>query len=158
MDIDKYSKSTLSLQLDWIKSADAKVPPLFAINAAMLGVIATLLPDINNWDIQAAIFTLLSIVPLVASVICLALTAFPRLSGPVGSVVFFAGITARTEDDFISEVTNMPDETLVNDMLQQVYRNAEIAKSKYTFIKKSMVLSFSSLPLWFISVWYLYNI
>lgn len=158
MDIDKYSKAALSLQHDWIKSADAKVPPLFAINAAMLGVIAALLPDINNWDIQAAIFTLLSIVPLVGSVICLALTTFPRLSGPVGSVVFFSGITARTEDEFISEVTNMPDEILINDMLQQIYRNAEIAKSKYTFIKKSMVLSFSSLPLWFISVWYLYNI
>ena len=158
MDINKYSKDTLSLQLEWVKSADSKVPPLFAINAAMLGVIAALIPDINNWDIQSAIFTLLSILPLVGSVICLALTTFPRLSGPASSVVFFSGITARSEDEYISVVTNMPDEILLNDILQQIYRNAEIAKSKYTFIKKSMVLSFASLPLWFISVWYLYNI
>ncbi len=158
MDTTKYTKDVLSLQLNWIKSADNKIPPIFAINTAMLGVIAALIPDINSWDINSAIFTSMSIVPIVGSIICLALTAFPRLSGPKDSVVFFSGITSRTEDTYITEISDLTVEVLNKDMLQQIYRNAEIAKSKYTYIKKSMILSFSSIPLWFISVWYLYSV
>lgn len=158
MDTAKYTKEVLSLQLNWIKSADNKIPPIFAINTAMLGVIAALIPDINSWDINSAIFTSMSIAPIVGSIICLALTTFPRLSGPKGSVVFFSGIASRTEDAYIAEISDLTVEALNKDMLQQIYRNAEIAKSKYTYIKKSMILSFSSIPLWFISVWYLYSV
>ena len=158
MDTNKYTKEILLLQLNWIKTADNKIPPLFAINTAMLGVVATLIPDINNWDVSSAIFTSMSLVPLVGSIVCLALAAFPRLNGPKNSIVFFSGITSRTEDVFIAAISDMTVETLNRDMLQQIYRNAEIAGSKYTYIKKSMLLSFASIPLWFTSIWYLYNI
>lgn len=154
----KYAEDTLTLQLNWISSADNKVPPLFAINAAMLGVITALLPEIALWDISTAIFTSLSVMPLIGSIICLALATFPRLDGPKGSIVFFSGIASKNEGAFIEEINNISEEALIEDALKQVYRNAEIASEKYAYIKKSMIQSFVSLPLWLLSVWFLYNL
>jgi len=158
MDSLNNAEKLLSLQLNWIAAADNKVAPIFAINAGMLGVIAALLPTANKWEISTAIFTLLSIIPLVGSIISLALATFPRLNGPKGSCVFFSGITTRDEDTYVEEINNISQESLTNDLLKQVYRNAEIANTKYNFIKWSMRQSFVSLPLWLISVWFLYNL
>ena len=36
-------ESNLQRQSVWIKTADSKVPPLYAINVAMLGLLATLI-------------------------------------------------------------------------------------------------------------------
>ncbi len=81
------SNDILSKQLLWISAADSKVAPIFAINAAMLGILASLIPPISKWIIFAAITTTLSIIPLIVSVVFLACVTFPRLSGPKGSYI-----------------------------------------------------------------------
>lgn len=154
----EISEKILTLQLDWISASDRKIVPIFAINAAMLGVIAALLPLSKVWEINTAIVTLLSVIPLIGSTISLALATFPRLNGPKGSLIFFSGIVTRDESSYINEFNNLSEQELTNDLLKQVYRNAEIANEKYNYIKWSMRQSFVSLPLWLISVWFLYNL
>lgn len=57
----------LRLQLDWIKAADAKVPPVFAINIAMLGVISALVNNFEQWKILTAIFVSLFLISQLVS-------------------------------------------------------------------------------------------
>jgi hypothetical protein len=152
------SNDILSKQLAWISAADSKVAPIFAINAAMLGVLAALIPPIANWTIFRTIITILSVIPLIASMIFLTITTFPRLSGPKGSYIYFGGIVTKSEDSYVNDMTNINEDVFLKDILTQTYRNAEIAKSKFNHIKKAMALTFISLPIWLLAVWLLYGI
>ncbi len=155
MSIERAEKILL-FQLEWVKTADAKVPPIFAINIAMLGVIIALMKTLSNWTIATAIFVALCLIPLVISMVFLVLAMFPRMSGPKGSNVFFGGITKKTEATYLKEMINLSDENYESDLLGQAYRNAEIAETKYFNVKYAFVSSFISVPFWFISIYFLY--
>jgi len=156
--IIERSNDLLSKQLSWISAADNKVAPIFAINTAMLGVLAALIPSIANWTIFSKIITALSAIPLIASIIFLALTTFPRLSGPKGSYIYFGSIISKSEETYVNDMMNIGDDVFLKDILTQTYRNAEIAHSKFNHIKKALALTFISLPVWLLVVWLLYGI
>lgn len=155
MSVERTEKILL-FQLEWVKTADAKVPPLFAINIAMLGVIIALMKTVSNWTIATAIFVALCLIPLVISMGFLALAMFPRMSGPKGSNVFFGGITRKAKATYLKEMTNLSDEDYESDLLGQAYTNAKIAETKYSNVKCAFVSSFISAPFWFISIYVLY--
>ena len=152
------SNEILSKQLLWISAADSKVAPIFAINTAMLGILAAFIPQIDNWTISSAIITTLSIISLIASIIFLALVTFPQLSGPKDSYIYFGGIVAKSEDSYVNDMINIEDDIFLKDILIQSYRNAEIAHSKFNHIKRAMALTFIGLPMWLLAVWLLYGI
>lgn len=151
------SQKILSMQVDWVKTADSKIPPIFAINLAMLGVIVALIKTLSLWTIFQAIITTLCLLPLLLSIFFLAMSMFPRLTGPKGSVIFFGGITKKSEDQYIDEVISISDIDYEKDILLQAYRNAGIAEEKYKFIKFSFMSSFISVPFWLISIYILSN-
>lgn len=157
--IDKIENAnkTLSRQLLWVSAADSKVPSTFAINAAMLGVLAALIPPIANWTIPGTIVPALSGILLLASMFSLALATFPRLTGPKESLIYFGGIITRNENLYVQEMRNVTDDILVEDILKQVYINAEIAQSKFSCVKWAMIQTFVSFPLWLIAIWCLYG-
>ena len=155
MSIEK-SEKILNLQLEWVRTADTKVPSIFAINLAMLGVIAVLLKSHTIWAIYDGIVTALCLIPLVVSMIFLALSMFPRLDGPKGSNIFFGGITNKTEGKFIEEVKQSAAEEYEKDVLTQAYRNAEIATDKFKNIKHAFISSFISFPFWLGTIFLLY--
>lgn len=156
MSIEKAEK-ILDRQLWWVRAADAKVVPVFTINIAMLVVVSALIRLLNSWTTPTAIFTTLCVLPLVLSIIFLAVAIFPRTTGPKGSNIFFGDITKKKKDVFINEFGEMTDDSYLEDVLSQVYRNAEIAEEKYKFIKYSIIASFASLPFWLIAIYFLYN-
>jgi hypothetical protein len=146
----------LALQLQWIAAADGKVTPVFAIDTAMLGVLAALAPPPAEWTIGAGITTSLAIAALVSSVVCLAQATFPRLEGPGGSLLFFGDIASITRSDYLNRMLACKEDELIKDIYVQIHRNAEIAKDKFYFIWWAMVFSFCGLPFWIIAVWLLY--
>lgn len=150
------AEKILSLQLEWIRASDAKIPSLFAVNIAMLGVIAALTKTLSSWTIFGAIFTVLCLIPLVLSVAFLVFAMFPQLNGPKKSNIFFGGIVKKTESTYIAEVKKISDVELEEDLLSQAYRNAEIANSKYINIKLAFVSLFASAPCWLIAIYFLY--
>ena len=93
-------ESALARNLSWVAAADSKVPSIFAIDIAMLGVWCALAPKVNEWAVFTAVLSALAVLALLASIISLALVAFPRLDGPKGSAVFFGGIAQHLEEAF----------------------------------------------------------
>lgn len=83
---------------------------------------------------------------------CLALVVFPRVKGPERSLVFFGGIASRKVDQFSEELEKIDDESLVKDLAFQCHRNAEIAKSKYTWVRRSAAFLYSAVIPWLISI------
>lgn len=150
------SQNILNLQLEWVRTADSKIPPIFAINLAMLGLNIVLIKALSEWTIPQAIVTSLSLIPLTLSIAFLALSMFPRQTGPKGSIIYFGGITKKQEDRFINEVLSINDDDYEKDILSQAYRNAEIADAKYKFIKFAFISSFISTPFWLFSIYLLY--
>ncbi|MDD5774066.1 MAG: DUF5706 domain-containing protein [bacterium] len=152
----KIAEKLLLLQLEWIKAADSKVSPIFAINVAMLGLIVALIKTVTLWTIGPAIISTLSLIPLALSIGFLAFAMFPRLSGPKGSNVFFGEITKKAETVYLNEMKTLNDEKYENDLLSQVYRNAEIAETKYAYVKLAFISSFISVPFWLLAIYLLY--
>jgi hypothetical protein len=152
----ELAEKILLLQLEWIRAADGKVSPLFAINLAMLGLIVALMKERNIWTLATIIFTASCLMLLTLSIVFLVFAMFPRLSGPKGSNIFFGGTTKKTANAFLKEVKSLTDEEIEEDLLRQAYRNAQIAKAKYFNIRLAFVFSFISVPFWLITIYLLY--
>lgn len=148
----------LTKNLAWISSADTKGTLLFAVDSAMLGVLAAIVPSVNRWSIAAAIFTTLASLALAASVCFIVAGMFPRIAGPRNSLVFFGGIASHDEDQYVRKILDGVTEDLLADFARQCHRNAEIAKAKYDLVRKAVVCMFLALPFWLSSIWLLYSL
>jgi hypothetical protein len=146
----------LDRQLEWIRTADTKVPPLFAINTAMLGVLMALMKGIDIWNIFQGIASAVALLLLGACIICLCLAMFPRTSGHNGSNIYFGGISSQSEEKYIKAVIELDADSYWKDLLSQTYRNAEIVTQKYSSIKLAFILLFFALPAWLLAVYALY--
>lgn len=156
MEIDRFEK-ILSLQLEWVRAADSKVAPLFAINIAMLGLLTALIKLLPVWTIAAAVLSSITTILLVMSMFFLALTMFPRLIGPKDSNIFFGGISKQSEEKYLLDISSISDDEFQKDILRQVYRNAEIANAKYANLRLAFIFTFVSTIPWLIAVYVLYR-
>lgn len=151
----EHLEKSLDRMLHWIAAADAKVAPVLAIDTAMLGVLAALLPPYvirESWVFAAAstAFLLLTI-----SLILLFLSMFPRISGPKGSLVYFGRITDRDETAFTEELFRRSEEEYAMDLALQCYRNAQIAGIKFNHLRLSTTSMFVGLIPWLITIYLL---
>lgn len=151
-----FLDTSLARNLAWVAAADGKVPSVFAIDIAMLGVLCALAPKVSQWTIYTAVLSSFAALALLGSILFLTLVAFPRLKGPKGSVIFFGGIVQHSETSFIKMIVNEPSEEILEDLARQVYRNAEIANDKFTHARWAMIFMFASVPFWLASVALLY--
>lgn len=153
----KEANTVLGLQLGWITAAESKVPAIFAIDTAMLGVVAALIGSANCFTTISALSLGLTILALTTAVGCLAMAMFPRTQGPNGSSIFFGGIAVQERSSFVEEFREMEDEKYLEDLLSQVHRNAEIAELKFSWVKRSFIATFLGLPFWATSVFLMYK-
>jgi len=152
-----YLEKELARLLGWVQSADTRVALVLPLSTAMLGTLAFLAPDIDKWCISSAIITALASILLVLSIVCLAFASFPRTSGPKGSLIFFSGIKDKEIKQYSDSITSMDENSYINDLINQCHINAQIADTKFTWVKRSLVCLFvSSLP-WFLSIYMLYG-
>ena len=147
----------LSLQLTWVRAAESKVTALFAVDTAMLGILAALTKDHESWQISEAVFLSLSSIALLLSIGALVCVLFPRLSGPRGSNIFFGGIAAQDQGKYIENILNVSDDGLARDLACQIHRNAEVASEKYKFVNFAFIATFASLPFWLAAIYNLYG-
>lgn len=147
----------LSLNISWIKSADSKIPAFIAINTAMLGVIASILPKATEWSILLAIITCFTSILLLGSLVCLIISSFPRLDGPKGSYIYFGGITEIDKEKYITTLIAGVTPDLLKDIATQCYRNAEIAKIKFNYIRWATILIYVTIPFFLLTISLLYG-
>jgi len=149
-------ENELSQLLFWIQSTESRIALVLPVSMAMLGVLAVLVPVSSKWTVLSGIFVSFAVFFLVLSVIFAALSSFPRTSGPKGSLIYFSGINSRELHQYKSEMKELNEEQYTDDLINQCYRNAQIAKRKYSWIQRSIAcLFFSTLP-WAIAVFLLY--
>jgi pycsar effector protein len=151
------AERALTRNIAWVAAADAKVPPIFAIDAAMLAVMAAMLPPSSAWYVPTAIAAAITVVLLLVSIGCLALASFPRLSGPKDSIIFFGTAINRDEKSYVDRLREGISEALVLDVSRQAYRNAEIAAEKYRVMKWAQVTMFCAAIPWLVAITLLYN-
>ncbi|WDT77182.1 MAG: DUF5706 domain-containing protein [Candidatus Manganitrophus sp.] len=149
-------ESSLARNLAWVAAADSKVPSIFAIDMAMLGIWCALAPKVHDWPVYTAILSAFAVLALLASILSLVLVVFPRLSGPKGSAVFFGGIVQHSEEAFLKKISGGISEEILDDLARQTYRNAEIAKDKFMHVRWAMICMFTSAPFWLASIALLY--
>jgi hypothetical protein len=149
-------EQNLQRQLEWIKTADSKVAPLYTINVAMLGLLATLIKVTSDWGCIKYSLTAATIIVLSVSLICLTKTLFPKLNGPSNSLVFFGEISKLNIKDFSERISAQTDDEYSFDVINQIHRNAQIASEKYATVKYAFISTLVATPLWLITVFSLY--
>ena len=159
-DIDRvtFLEGSLGRQLRWIAAADSKASFVFAIDTAMLGLLAAVAPKSGAaWAVAPAIFASFAAAFGLATLLFLSIASFPRTKGPKSSLIYFAGIAQRDGDQFEKAVSEISRESYATDLAAQCHRNAEIANRKFAWVQRSLVCLYLSVLPWGVAVFLLYN-
>lgn len=127
----KSARDQLALVLSFFPRVDAKLSVVLGIDLAMLGFLASRLPDISvagHWILGTSAATTLLIG---FSLWHLYEGSFPSLAGGNGSLVYFRAIAERTEAKYIAEYNALSSDLMSSDVLGQVWRNSEILRKKF---------------------------
>lgn len=152
-----FLEKNLAWQLGWIQAADNRLALILPLSTAMLGALAAIAPSANKWTVGAAIFASFAVVLLGLSVLFCAFSSFPRTDGPKGSVVFFGGIAAREIEQFRSAIKDLTDDGYLEDLARQCHINAQIADTKFTWVKRGLVCLFLATLPWALAIFFLYS-
>lgn len=151
-------EANLGRQLQWISWSDTKSAFIFTLVAAMVGVLATVAPDrAAEWSTLQSISASFSVAASAAAFVFLSLAAFPRTSGPKGSLVYCGGIAQREIHQFCSEISSVVQAEYVQDLASQCHRNAVIASEKFAWVRRAMIALYLAIAPWFVALWLLYS-
>lgn len=143
--------------LAWLSAAEIKVGVIVAINTALLGSLGAAFSSSESsirttW---AYVWTISAGMAAIIGIFCAAMAVLPRMNGPEKSLLFFGRINTMEEIEYTNKFKNATDAQLLEDWTAQIHRNAQIAKDKYTWVRKSMYWSFLSVAPWFVSIIFL---
>lgn len=145
------AKDQLNRLLTFFPRIETKASLLLAIDTGMLAILVS-----NAWVSiyreWLVVFPGLVLALVGASIWCLYHSAFPRLHGGESSLLYFREIARRTENNFIKEFTDQSEEDYVRDLLGQVWRNSEILRQKFDYLKYAFILSALAIVPWVISL------
>ena len=147
----------LERNLAWIAAAEVKVGVIVAIDTAMLGVLGAAFSSSSTSSHSANavcmyLWTVSAGVAIVAGLLCAAMAMLPRVDGPVKALVFFGRVGALGGADYIERFKSATDTELLEDWTAQIHRNAQIACTKFAWVRASMCWSFISVVPWFIAI------
>jgi hypothetical protein len=146
------ARDQLDRVLEFFPRVDAKASVLLAVNTGMLGFLVSHVPSLNPlpwWEIAIPSITVLL---LGVSLWFLYKGAFPSLKGGSSSLVYFREIAERTEANFIDQFTKRSNAEHARDILGQAWRNSEILKEKFDYLKIAFVFLALAIPPWVVSL------
>jgi hypothetical protein len=147
------ARDQLNRVLGFFPRVDAKISVLLSVAIAMLALLAGKAPIKElQWNSRPALVALLALALITLSLVFLYQASFPRLAGGPLSLLYFREIARRKENAFIAEFSQQSEESYLNDLLAQVWRNSEILKQKYDYIKYSFIVLLCALPPWLIAL------
>lgn len=155
-----FLKWVLERNINFISTADSKTGYLITINMAMLAGLAAAytLSDKTQYTIVFLIFSIPTLILSTLSIYCAAISVWPRTSGPNDSLIFFASISNLNPTEYLQKINGARLDDLINDLSRQIHRNAEIAKEKYKWVRKSVIYCFTSSIPWFATIFTLIEI
>ena len=141
-------EASLERHLRWIAAADTKTGFIFAVCTAMLGFLAAAAPKYGSWTIAGVVFAISATVLLVSSLAALFVAVFPRTKGPKLSLIFFGGVADRAIDQFRRDILGNDEASYLEDVIQQCHINAQIAATKYAWVKRAAMLLYVAVIPW----------
>ena len=152
-----FAKWVLERNLSWIAEAEVKVGVIVTINMAMLGALAAAFGTLKAVERTEPVClgTLIPAVIIAIAIICAAISIHPKLSGPPHSFLFFGRIAQMNKTDYSIKFRQATDGELLDDLTAQIHRNAEIAASKFLWVRRSMWWSFLSVIPWISAIAFL---
>jgi hypothetical protein len=144
----------LERNLSWIAASEVKVGVIVTIDMAMLGGLAAAFGNLKIAERTACIYlwALGGAVPIVIAIFCSGMSLLPRMDGPERSFLFFGRIAQLERVNYSEKFRQVSDEEFLDDSTSQIHRNAEIAASKFSWVRRSMCWSFFSVIPWIISI------
>jgi hypothetical protein len=150
----ELAKWTLDRNLHWISAAEVKTAVIAAANTAMLAALATSFgavepSDRTGWPM---LFSVLASLCLLAALICSGMSVLPRTDGPASSFVFFGRVAKHARPDYSDAFRNASTDAFLQDILDQTHRNAQIADTKFRWVRNAMWWSFLSILPWVLAL------
>jgi hypothetical protein len=127
---------------------DTKVSSLFAVASAQIAVAALNLSanDLENWWIS---------VPLVVFILSISWVmlnlyrcAYPNLEGGHASLIYFSEIAKLRESEYVDKLEAATEDAWKRDLAGQIWRNSEILRCKYGYLKRATVAATLSVIPW----------
>jgi hypothetical protein len=147
------AREQLNRVLGFFPRVDAKISVLLGVDIAMLALLAGKAPLKElQWNSTPSLVAFLALALIALSLVFLYQASFPRLGGGRSSLLYFREIAKRKEGAFIDEFSEQTEEAFLKDVLAQVWRNSEILKQKYDYIKYSFIVLLCALPPWLIAL------
>ena len=146
----EYAQWILERNLHWISAAEVKAGAVVAIDTAMLGALAaafSVIPSANRTGVTN-LSSLVAAACLLIALFCVAMSVLPRTDGPTSSFVFFGKIVKHTAADYADTFRRATTGAFLDNCLDQVYRNAQIACAKFGWVRYAMMWSFGAVLPW----------
>lgn len=148
----KLSSEEYERQLDrlhqFFPRIDTKVTALFAISSAQIAVAALNLSadDLKMWWITLPLVVF--ILAIAWSLLNLYRCAYPSLDGGNSSLIYFSEIAKIRESDYVDRLKAMSEDEWMKDIAGQIWRNSEILKCKYGYLKSATIATTLSVIPW----------
>ncbi len=130
-----FLENSLARILELIRAADSKVPFILAVDTSLLALFGALSTGISDWSFRLVILLIISVAPLLLSLYFTFIAAIPRTHGPKDSMIFFGSIAQRDIQSYLEDIRNLTEEDYISDLASQCHRNAQIANTKFRFVK-----------------------
>jgi hypothetical protein len=147
----ELSQDQLNRSLGFFPRLDVQASILLAVNTGMLAIIASNAPSIRSFE-WYMIFSSIPVVLIGLSLYSLYQQVFPRLEGGSQSLIYFQEIAKKTESQYIEAFKNQNEEAYITDLLAQIWRNSEILKLKYRYLKSAFIFTACSIIPWTLSI------
>lgn len=145
----------LSVTNDWIRHADAKTGVTLAFVGATTGLTYSLVQGLASWSLLLVICAVVLVVALFGAAAYCWLALFPRVgsrrraAGPTRpqSLIYFGSIASAYAEDAAIYRTALADLTanataLTEQVADQVGINANIARAKFEYSQRAIMLEF----------------
>jgi len=146
------AKWILERQLAWISQAEVKVAALVSVQIAMLAGLGAVFLAADEKSTLAWLATWACGLLAAMAVFCAAMAVDPQTGGPERSLIFFGRIEELRYEEFARQLHHTQPSELLEDFAAQIYRNAEIAKSKHRWVARATKASFLSALPWLIAI------
>jgi len=139
-DYFERARLQLDLVLSFFPRVDGKASVVLAVDTGMLGFLAARVVSFSTLLWWQVVVIAITIALLGSSLWFIYKEAFPNLKGGSGSLVYFREIANRTEAAFIDDFLQRSRAAQTKDILGQVWRNSEILRAKFDYLRVAFIL------------------
>ncbi len=142
----------LDLIMTFHERVESRFALLFGVNGALLATLAGATPPLHELTVIRAALVFLTVFMVGTSIACIYRGLFPRLSGPMNSLLYFRSVAAYLEEDYAGEWQAVDATQLVDDLARQVWQNARLVTAKFRNLRAAFSLTVAALVPWAVAV------